>query len=95
MLWSVVGHWVGFFVAVATIPSPPPQHFLRYDALCLNSSFLVVIHRRHELHASLMRSETGMISLRATMANFDIFAYLVPKLIVIYFVTPILFKCEN
>ncbi|XP_013634281.1 PREDICTED: uncharacterized protein LOC106339969 [Brassica oleracea var. oleracea] len=98
---SVVGHWVGFFSAVATLPSPPPQHFLRYAVLCLNSSFLVVIYCRRDFHvardfhASFMRSETSTISLRAIMINFEIFAYLVTKLIVIYFVIPILFKCEN
>ncbi|WZZ66426.1 hypothetical protein YC2023_077796 [Brassica napus] len=38
--------------------------------------FLVVIHRRCDHPASLMRSETGRRSLRGTMANLGIFAYL-------------------
>ncbi|KAF3574308.1 hypothetical protein F2Q69_00060844 [Brassica cretica] len=62
---------------VISSPSPQGETVVvqaRYAVLCLNSSFLVMIHRRCDLPASPTRSKTGTISLRATMANLGIFA---------------------
>ncbi|KAF2588721.1 hypothetical protein F2Q70_00040067 [Brassica cretica] len=65
---------------VISSPSPQGETVVvqaRYAVLCLNSSFLIMIHRRCDLPASPTRSETGTISLRATMANFGNFADLI------------------
>ena len=64
----------------------------RSAALCLSSSFLVMIHHRRDVPASPMLSETGTSKLRATMVILGVFANVVQNLFVIYLVIPILFK---